>query len=405
MRLIFVNRFYWPETPATGQLLTDLAEFMAEKGYPVEVICSHPGTAGLPATELHHGVLIHRLHASRSGNSSLRHKAVDFATFYLQALWRLFALANRNSMIISLTDPPLLGIGARLVACLRHARLVHWVQDVYPELAIELAGQHWLRLIQPLRDLAWRSADSCVTLGVEMNARLEAAGVPSARRTVIENWAPAGLRLMARVDESPARTALGLKGKFVVGYSGNLGRVHDLEPVLDIAAALREHDDIVFVLIGGGPQREALQTAAQRRQLSNVAFHSARSREDLAHSLAIADVHLVTLRAGCEHLVFPSKLYGSAALGRPILFVGPPGCEIAQVVRQHGMGFVGSRDDIAGLVAAIRRLRDNNPVWQACAEAAARFAGTRTLATAGARWRTVIDAIAGVDSLSRPAPR
>src|SRR3954463_5999128 len=81
MRLIFVNRFYWPETPATGQLLTDLAEFLAASGHRVEVICSHPGTAGLPTDETRNGVAIHRVRSSRSTNTHLRNKAFDFGTF------------------------------------------------------------------------------------------------------------------------------------------------------------------------------------------------------------------------------------------------------------------------------------------------------------------------------------
>jgi colanic acid biosynthesis glycosyl transferase WcaI len=398
MRLIFVNRFYWPETPATGQLLTDLAEFMAQQGYKVDVICSHPGGAALPLTEIHRGVSIHRVRSTRSANSSLHHKAVDLGTFYVRALLRLLALADRHTIVVNLTDPPLLGIGASIAAGLRGARLIHWIQDIYPELAIELAGQHWLRLIQPLRDMAWRTADHCVTLGVEMDANVEAAGVPSQRRTVIENWPPVGLAPMARMDHGPARKALGVTGKFVVGYSGNLGRVHDLEPVLVIAETLREQADIVFVFVGGGPQRDALETEARSRALGNVVFQPARTREDLADSLASADVHLVTLRPGCERLVFPSKLYGSAAVGRPILFVGPPGSEVAQLIREHEMGFAGSRDDIAALAQAICRLRDDHDTWNACANAAARFAATRSFAEASSRWHGVIDATAG-DSL------
>lgn len=404
MRLIFVNRFYWPETPATGQLLTDLAEYMARQGYAVDVICSHPGT-NLPLLETRHGVSIHRVRSTRSASSGLRHKALDWGTFLVRALRWLFALAGRNSIIVNLTDPPLLGIGAAIVAGLKGSRLIHWIQDIYPELAIELAGQHWLRLIQPVRDMAWRSADCCVTLGLEMDAKVETAGVPRQRHTVIENWPPAGLAPMARVDDSPTRKALGLAGKFVVGYSGNLGRVHDLDPVLAIAERLREQTDIIFVLVGGGPQREALEAQARRRSLANVLFHSARSREDLAASLASADVHLVTLRPGCEALVFPSKLYGSAAVGRPVLFIGPPGSEIARLVRQHGMGFAGSRDDIAGLAEAICRLRDDPRTWQACADAAGRFAAQRNFTAAGPRWRSVIDAASGIGSLALASRR
>ena len=401
MRLVFINRFYWPETPATGQLLTDLAEELARIGHDVSVITSHPGAPGLPAEELRQAVHIYRHRGTRWSRAGLIGKAADFISFHLGALWLLFRMARRDTTVIAMTDPPLLGIGVWLVAQWRRARVIHWVQDIYPELAIELAGQGWLGILRPLRDLSWRRAAHCVTLGEDMAGILASARVALEKRTIIPNWAPVGLTVQPRDNASALRTRWGLLGKFVVAYSGNLGRVHDLEPVLAVADALRGDENIAFIFIGAGAQFETLTNEARRRGLPNVSFRPPQSRAELAATLAMADLQLVTLRPGCERLVFPSKLYGIAAVGRPMLFIGPANCEVASLARQHGLGDAAERDDIPGIAEHVRRMQQDEREWARRAAAAARFAEAHNFPSAASRWSQLLHSMVH----SRPVSR
>ena len=159
----------------------------------------------------------------------------------------------------------------------------------------------------------------------------------------------------------------------MVAYSGNLGRVHALEPLLAAAAILRDEPNVLFLFVGDGPQRPALEAAAAARHLDNVRFLPPQPRAQLAASLSAADLHLVTLRPGCERLVFPSKLYGIAAVGRPVIFVGPVDCEMAATVRDGGFGVVVPPSDAGAIAGAIRRL-------------AADAAGRRRLGDAARTW-------------------
>jgi colanic acid biosynthesis glycosyl transferase WcaI len=95
---------------------------------------------------------------------------------------------------------------------------------------------------------------------------------------------------------------------------------------------------------------------AQARELSNVRFRPPQPRARLNETLGLADLHLVTLRAGCEHFVFPSKFHGIVAAGRPLLFVGPPAAEPARLMHAHGLGLAFAPEDTTGLAAAVRRL-------------------------------------------------
>jgi colanic acid biosynthesis glycosyl transferase WcaI len=385
-RVIFINRFYRPDEPATAQLLTDLAEALATRGHAVTVIASYPGNPVL-SEETVNGVNVRRVRGTRRRGGGLAGKAVDFASFYCGAMIKLLRIARRGDALVSLTDPPLLGIGVWLVARLRGARLFHWVQDIYPELAIELAGQSWLRLVRPLRDAAWRGAEGCVTLGSDMASVLAAARLAPARISVVPNWAPAGVTANSPVPGETLRATWRLAGKFVVLYSGNFGRVHDLLPVLAVAEALRADSEVVFLFVGDGAQRPALERRTAERSLDNVIFQKAQPRSRLGETLALGDVHLVTLRAGCERFVFPSKVYGIAAVGRPIVFLGPPGCEVARIIARGGFGQAFALADTAEIAGAIRSLK-HDPVTRArLGRAAAEFAASPDgLSTATNQW-------------------
>lgn len=392
VRLVFLNRFYWPDEPATAQLLTDLAEELARRGHEVVVITSHPGSPVVPHKETRRGVRILRVRTPRKLLPGVAGKALAYFTFFVGALWRALWTVRGGDALVALTDPPLIGVGAWLVAGARGAHLVHWAQDIYPEIAITLAGQRWLRVLKPLRNLAWRRADACITLGTDMASILSAAGVAPARLHLSPNWAPAGLAPQPADAAAPLRAAWGLTGKFVVAYSGNLGRVHDLFPVLAVAAELRDDPGIAFVFIGHGAQRRALEAEAAQRGLTNVQFRPPQPRAQLAATLALGDVHLVTMLPGCETLVFPSKLYGIAAVARPVLVIAPAGCELAQLVTTHHFGRAFTRDEPAAIAAALRTLRADPTLCAQLGQAAAVFSGGNDDRAAADRWESALAA-------------
>ncbi len=341
MRLIFVNRFYWPDEPATAQLLTDLAEALVGRGYSVTVITSAPPNRAIPRREIRAGVHIQRVRGTRWGRHNLAGRVVDFATFLVGTIWRVLASARNGDVVVALTDPPLLGVALWPAARLRGARYLNWVQDIFPEVAMVLSRPTVRALaatLRPVRNFVWRRSDGCVAVGHDMAGLIARAGVSPDKITTIFNWSPAGLEPQSPATADELRRTWKLEGKFIIAYSGNLGRVHDLEPVLETAALLRAETHLAFVFIGAGAQHAALTNLARERSLTNVHFHPPQPRAQLATTLALGDVHLVTLLPGCESLVFPSKLYGITAVGRPVVFIGPRDCEVARLVTEHGFG-------------------------------------------------------------------
>jgi colanic acid biosynthesis glycosyl transferase WcaI len=145
------------------------------------------------------------------------------------------------------------------------------------------------------------------------------------------------------------------------------------------------------LLTGTGAQRLDLEAEARKRNLQNVIFRPPQSRSELARSLAVPDLHLVTLRRGCEDYVFPSKLYGAVAVGRPVLFLGATTSEIASLVREHQIGFAVSSDNIAGAVEAIRHLQQSRDLASRFAHNAASFTRAFHATVAMTQWNALLN--------------
>src|SRR5437764_3596109 len=239
MRVLFVNRYFAPDHSATSQMVGDLAFFLAARGHDVVAITSRQrydaASARLAPRERLHGVEIVRVATTRFGRGFLPGRALDYATFYLSAFFALLRRARRGDVVVAMTDPPLLSVVAALACALRGARLVNWTQDLFPEVATAL-GMRFAGWARPLRDWSLRRAATNVALGEQMAARIRERG---GRAVVRHNWAGAALHPVAR-EANALRARWQLGDAFVVEYSGNAGRAHE---VATIAAAMRRLGD------------------------------------------------------------------------------------------------------------------------------------------------------------------
>ena len=360
-----MNRYFYPDHSATSQMLSDLAFFLAGAGHTVSVITSaqqyDEANARLQADEVVRGVAVYRVRTTRFGRGNLLGRAADYASFYLTAGWQLWRLARAGDVIVAKTDPPLIMLAAAVIARARGARLVNWMQDVFPEVA-EALGVRGVagppaQVLRASRNRALHHAAMNVVLGERMAAVLAREGVPAQRICVIPNWADKDAIVPLAAIGNPLRQAWGLAGKLAVCYSGNMGRAHEFDTILDAAAQMAvTAPNIRFVFIGAGAQRRRVESEVARRSLANVQFQPYQAREDLSLSLGVGDIHLVSQRPEVEGFVFPSKLYGILAAGRPLVFIGAPDGEIGRLVEREGVGVAVRQGDAAGLAEQLVRL-------------------------------------------------
>jgi glycosyltransferase involved in cell wall biosynthesis len=360
MKLLLLNQFFHPDLSATAQLATDLAEDLAARGHEVTVLAargSYLGGGAWSARERHRGVEIVRVWSTSLGKASTARRLVDYLSFFAAAAWRAMTLP-RPDLVLTLSTPPMVAsIGAAL-RVLRGVPFVYWLQDVYPELAIEFGvlrrGGLRARLFGAASGWIQRRADAVVVLGRAMAERVKAHGVPAARVHVVPNWADGASLSPLLPAENGLRAELGLADKKVVLYSGNMGRAHDLATLLGAAQALRHRADVVFLFVGAGAKRHEVEAASAVNP--SVRLLPYVPRERLRESLSCGDVHVVTQTAATVGLLEPSKLYGAMAVGRPVLFIGPAQGEAAATVERERIGVVVAPGDVAGAVSALERL-------------------------------------------------
>lgn len=402
-RVVFVNRYYAPDLSATSQMLTDLAEALAAGGLEILVICSRQlyedSEARLPVRETIRGVSVWRISTTRFGRGRLLGRALDYASFYVTATALLLRLVRPADILVVKTDPPLLSLTGALVRFFKGARLVNWLQDIFPEVASRLALSPLPRALESIlcraRDSSLRTAEANVVLGSRMRDYLASRGIESRCILISENWADERALYPMCAQQSVLRQRLGLTDRFVVAYSGNLGRAHDADTLLQAALLLQSQRDLVFLMIGGGARMRALEEQARRRGLDNVLFVPYQPRDALNDSLAAGDVHLVSLLPQLEGLIVPSKVYGILAVGRPVVFIGDPEGEVSQLVRAAGAG-VGVADG-HGLRTALLRLRDQRAERDGMGEAARRLFESRyTLTAAVERWQWLLGNLAAM---------
>jgi len=237
------------------------------------------------------------------------------------------------------------------------------LQDLFPEVAGALGvkgfSDRTFHYIKKFRNNSLRQARKNVVLGDSMKKVLWANRINPSKIKVIHNWADEKAIKPIEPDDNFLRRSWGLNKKFVVGYSGNMGRAHDLDVIMAAAEKLKENKQIHFLFIGGGAQLKALQLFVVDKMLENVMFQPYQERDQLAVSLSVADVHLISLKPSLEGLIVPSKFYGITAVGRPAIYLGDQIGDIASIIQEVSCGYALDSDDVDGLVESISSLADD----------------------------------------------
>jgi colanic acid biosynthesis glycosyl transferase WcaI len=383
MHIAFINRYFHPDLSGAAQMLTQLAEDLDAKGEMVTVITSRtahvPETVFLPKRSLHKGIHIIRVRSTNFGSQRAWTRLIDYASFYLSALWTAFRLHEQNALVV-LSDPPLLSVLAVIVGKLKNVRTYCWLHDVYPDIAIRANVlpkgfiASWLGLVA-----RWslQRTQKVVVLGRCMRQHLIESGLSSDNITLIPNWADGKQICPLESEYNDFLDRHGLRGRFVVMYSGNLGTVHEFATILEMIRRTQMYADIAYCFIGDGPQKVCLVEIVRREGLQHVLFLPYEMKERLRFSLTAADLHLVSLRREMAGLSVPSKLYGIMAAGRATIFIGPEQSESAILIQEAQCGAVINPGDVAGGVEALldvyRRRNDSNAQGHAAREYFERF--------------------------------
>ncbi|MDF5712688.1 MAG: glycosyltransferase family 4 protein [Rhizonema sp. NSF051] len=346
IKLSVITQFFPPDYAATGQLIYELVRHLEQQGVDVEVFTGQPGYAfkssTAPAVERCGGVRIKRSRTAQLCPQRIRAKAINGVLFTLRAALYLLSAARRRNVVLLTTAPPFLPILGYLAHVFFGLSYVCVLYDLYPDIVIALGvipKHHWLaRFWLAVNRQVLQKAKEIVVLSPAMKRQV-AANCPQVadKISVIHSWAdPEWIVPIAKQDNWFARQ-YNTVNKFTVLYSGNMGRCHDIQTILEAAKYL-EDEPIQFVCIGGGAKREELIEEVNRLKLKNFQFLPYQERQVLPYSLTACDLSLVSVDAGVESLVAPSKLYPALATGRPVAVICPQHSYLKQLIAEANCG-------------------------------------------------------------------
>jgi len=357
--LLVICQVYEPDPAAVGQQVADVAREMARRGWRVVVYTSARGyedpAIRYPQREERDGVTIRRLPLSSFGKRSLAVRLLGQTLFMAQAMFRGVWTRGLEAVLVS-TSPPFAGFGGAIVAVIRRVPLTWWVMDVNPD-QITVTGRLtdrslFVRLFKWMNRFTLARAANVVTLDCFMAERVRGQAAGPITVDVVPPWAKTDVGRVPPQDAAGFRQAHGLDDAFVVMYSGNHAIQHPLTTLLDAAARLESDPRIVFVFVGGGAGKAAVEAriAAGARNLRSLPFQLL---DSLRSSLGAADVHAVSMGDEVVGIVHPCKIYGAMAVGRPILFFGPERSHGGEIVCGHSIGWTIPHGDVDGAVRAI----------------------------------------------------
>jgi colanic acid biosynthesis glycosyl transferase WcaI len=360
-RIWVISELYYPEETSTGHFLTGIAEGLSQQ-FHVNVLTSQPTYAsrGLrsPASEIRNGVHIHRCFATSMDKDKLLFRLINLVTISLSIFLQALRRFRPHEIALVVTNPPLLPFFIALACRLRGTRLLLLVHDVYPDVLIATGivrrDAFFTRLITWFTVHLYLSASRIIVLGRDMEqlvrAKLKNDAPPV---VVIPNWGDVDQVIPTDRNANPLLKKFALEGKFVLQYSGNMGRTHGIEGIVAAARALMHADKYHFLFIGWGAKRRWLEKEVSVHELTNVTLSAYVPREQLSTSLNACDIGLISFVTGMSGISVPSRMYNVMAAGKPIIAVADPDSELALVVLEEDIGWVIAPDQPELLVDTI----------------------------------------------------
>jgi len=362
---------FYPETISTGLFMTELMIKLSQAGYHLRVYCTQPvyrdisqKATTVPNYMEYEGIKIFRVPTIGNHQHHLFSRALFSLSFLVSVTWAIFRdRASLQGIIVS-TSPPFIGLAAWLLQILCHIPYTTIIYDVYPDVVVKLgllssfSPITWLW--ERLTRLILNHSQQMVVIGRDMLSQIKPKinSAKQAQITLIPNWANEQRVYPIPRTENRFIAEHQLQNKFVVQYSGRMGRVHTLLPLLD-AAEILKNEPILFQFIGDGAQRQMLQIEAYQRGLKNLQFLPYQPLNRLAETLSAADIGVVSLTPRFTGLSVPSKSYGIMASGTPILALLEPTSEIGLMVEEANCGIVLPNPTGQHLADTIQRLRQN----------------------------------------------
>ena len=377
-QISILTQYFYPSNSATAQLMTDLANGLSDHNYNLNIFTGTKSNLDVP--DFLTQVEIIRAFYPVKSSTSIFSKISSSIFFLLGAVGYVMFNLSGNTPLLIASNPPYAGIIGILFNIVRRGKYYFLLQDIFPESAamsgIMKQNSLLYKFFSKIIYLTYKYSEYIIVLSTSMQEFLEKK-YPDLKTKikVIENWAIEDIPAVNKQENKFAKQHK-LDEMFTVLYSGNLGRLHDIETITEAAKILKD-EPIKFVFIGDGAKTKIVKQAIENYQLQNILLLPYRPRELLPLSLTACDISLVSLIPGAESIVAPSKLYGMLSAGRGIISISVPNSYIDKLLTNSGCGVNVPPDDPQQLADIIRQLASDNQRVKSMGEIARQLYETR----------------------------
>lgn len=370
MKILFFTENFPPETNAAATRVFERAVYWARWGHDVTIITCQPnfphgrlfdGFTNSYSIETMEGIRVVRVRTYIAPNRGILRRIADFLSFMVMG-YRAARLEPAPDVVVSTSPQFFAAVAAWWFAKCRGYRYVFELGDLWPASIAAVGAMRpntALRLLEKLERRMYRDADAVVALTKSFKDNLVGRAIPADKIAVIINGVDLWRYGPRPRDGALADLAGCAGGTCVIGYVGTHGMAHALGNVLDAATLIRNRNDIRFLFVGAGAERDQLMARAARENLDNVSFLAPQPKDRMPDIWALCDIALVHLKNSDVFAgVIPSKIFEAMGMGLPILFAGPAG-DGSRIVEAADAGVVINAEDPKALAEAVVRLADD----------------------------------------------
>jgi glycosyltransferase involved in cell wall biosynthesis len=313
------------------------------------------------------GIRVIRVGTYITANEGFLKRTLDYMSFMVSGF--VASLFVRGVDVVVGTSPQFFTVcAAFMTGMFRRRPWVFELRDIWPESIRAVGAMKSSRLLDALERLEmflYRRASAIVSVTNAFRDTLIRRGVNGAKIHVVTNGVDTS-RFSPRDKDASLMARHGLEGKFVAGYIGTHGMAHALDSVLDAARALKgapDGDRFRFLLLGDGASKTALVARAAAEGLDNVIFVDSVPKDEVVRYWSLLDASIIHLKkTELFTTVIPSKLFECMGMAIPVLH-GVAG-ESAGIVEAEDVGLVFEPENVDALLAGLRRLADDDALYQ-----------------------------------------
>lgn len=372
MKVLLLTQYYPPEPGSASMRMSELAEYLAERGHDVTVVTGFPN---YPYGKIYNGYKMHIYQIKKVNGINLirvplfttpkrrsfKHAMLNYTSFMLSSIYG--GLLSKQPNLIYYYSPPLfLGFSAWLLSRLYKSPTIGEINDLWPDAPIALGiikNKHVIWLAKRFERFVYENTNYLFFYSNTMRNAVVMKGVPEGKTEIYPLWVSTEHFSPRPLEEVESiRDQYGFKGKFVIMYTGNIGLAQGLRMIIDAAAQLKNYQDILFALVGGGVEKESLMEEVYERKLNNVIFIPFQPVSVIPQFLSAADVLIAHLAPAPHRLgTIPAKVLAYMSVGKPLLIAAEG--ETADLIRKSESGVVVTPGNPEAIARAVLYFYEN----------------------------------------------